>query len=97
MHTKTLLIIGLLCGATLSAFPQKNIDSILPVRGFCINAPKPAGVDSFVTFIDKELPSRKVNTLFLLIDYRYQFTSRPELFRKSTCWDTSPGRARPTS
>ncbi|MBN8852866.1 MAG: glycoside hydrolase [Sphingobacteriales bacterium 50-39] len=79
MRIKTLLATLLLGIAALSAFPQKNIDSILPVRGFCINAPRPAGVDSFVTFIDKELSSRKVNTLFLLIDYRYQFTSHPEL------------------
>lgn len=79
MRIKTLLATLLLGIAASSAFPQKNIDSILPVRGFCINAPRPAGVDSFVTFIDKELSSRKVNTLFLLIDYRYQFTSHPEL------------------
>jgi hypothetical protein len=78
MLAKTFLATLTLFGA-LSAFPQKNIDSILPVRGFCINAPRPAGVDSFVTFIDKELSTRRVNTLFLLIDYRYQFTSHPEL------------------
>lgn len=79
MRIKSLIATLILAIATLHLHSQKNIDSILPVRGFCINAPKPAGVDSFVTFIDKELPSRKVNTLFLLIDYRYQFTSHPEL------------------
>ena len=77
--TKTLLATLILWSAALPAFSQTGIDSILPVRGFCINAPKPAGVDSFVTFIDKELPPRKVNTLFLLIDYRYLFASHPEL------------------
>jgi hypothetical protein len=79
MHAKIFLATLILFGATLSAFPQKNIDSILPVRGFCINAPRPAGVDSFVTFVDKELATRQVNTLFLLIDYRYKFGSHPEL------------------
>jgi hypothetical protein len=54
-------------------------DSVLPVRGFCIDVPPPAGVDSFVHFIEKELAPRKVNTLLLLVDYRYQFRSRPEL------------------
>ena len=58
---------------------QKNIDSLLPVRGFCIGAPKPGAVDSFTRFINEELASRNVNTLILRVDYRYQFTSHPEL------------------
>ncbi|MEP7252930.1 MAG: family 20 glycosylhydrolase [Ginsengibacter sp.] len=58
---------------------QKNIDSLLPVRGFCIGAPKPAAVDSFTRFINEELAPRNVNTLVLRIDYRYQFKSHPEL------------------
>ena len=55
------------------------LDSILPVRGFCIDIPRPAGLDSFLRFINEELAPRKVNTLFLLVDYRYQFKSHPEL------------------
>ena len=58
---------------------QQNIDSLLPVRGLCIDAPRPAGVDSFVQFINKELGPRKVNTLVMQIDYRYRFASHPEL------------------
>ncbi len=58
---------------------QDNADSVLPVRGLCIDIPRSSGVDSFVRFIDKELAPRKVNTLFLLVDYRYQFKSHPEL------------------
>jgi hypothetical protein len=58
---------------------QDNADSILPVRGLCIDIPRSPGVDSFVRFVDKELAPRKVNTLFLLVDYRYQFKSHPEL------------------
>ncbi len=78
MYRKTLFFGVVLC-AVLWAKAQRPIDSLLPVRGLCINAPKPMGVDSFVTFINNELPPRKVNTLFLLIDYRYQFNSHPEL------------------
>src|SRR5882757_8631990 len=81
MRTMTLLLVLALgfCALFSTAKAQTPADSILPIRGFCINAPKPAGVDSFVTFVDKELASRKVNTLFLLIDYRYKFSSHPEL------------------
>jgi hypothetical protein len=66
----------LLCMASSA---QTALDSMMPVRGFSINAPKPSGLDSFVRFINKELAPRKVNTLLVLIDYRYQFISHPEL------------------
>ena len=58
---------------------QKRLDKILPVRGLCIAAPTPTNLDSFVTFINDELPSKYVNTLILRIDYHYQFKSHPEL------------------
>ncbi|MEI7522959.1 MAG: family 20 glycosylhydrolase [Mariniphaga sp.] len=51
----------------------------LPVRGFCIGAPRPAEVDEFVKFINQELALRKVNVLILRIDFNYQFESHPEL------------------
>lgn len=51
----------------------------LPVRGFCIAAPSPAGVDDFIKFIREELQPRKVNTLILRVDYNYRFKSHPEL------------------
>jgi N-acetyl-beta-hexosaminidase len=57
----------------------QKLDSLLPVRGFCIAAPPPAGLDSFVTFIEKELAPRQVNTLILRVDYGYQYASHPEL------------------
>lgn len=56
-----------------------DIDSIFPVRGICLQAPFPAQVDSFVTFIRSELATRKVNTLILRVDYRYQYKNHPEL------------------
>jgi len=58
---------------------QKTADAALPIRGFCIGAPKPATVDAFVKFIKEELATRKVNTLILRVDFNYQFESHPEL------------------
>jgi hypothetical protein len=57
----------------------QNIDTILPVRGFCIGAPKVADVNDFVKFIDEELAPRKVNVLIVRVDSNYQFNSHPEL------------------
>ncbi|WP_300604114.1 family 20 glycosylhydrolase [Niabella sp.] len=76
---------GLLLICCISFFQVHNLkaaplpDSILPVRGFCIEAPRPSGVDSFVTFINNELAPRKVNTLILRVDFNFQFKSHPEL------------------
>src|SRR5687768_15554592 len=58
---------------------QTALDSILPVRGLAIAAPTPRNVDSFVHFMQQELAPRHVNTLILRIDFRYQFTSYPQL------------------
>ena len=55
------------------------LDKVMPMRGFCMAAPRPAELDRFVQFIDKELGPRGVNTLVLRVDYNYQFQSRPEL------------------
>lgn len=56
-----------------------GLDERFPVRGLCIGAPSAAQVGRFVQFIDQGLGPRRVNTLILRVDYRYQFTSRPEL------------------
>lgn len=56
-----------------------DLDAVLPIRGFCISAPSPAGVDRFVKFINEELGPRKVNTLILRVEYNYQYQSHPEL------------------
>ncbi len=61
------------------AFSQSRPDTLLPVRGFCISAPRPAEVDPFVAFIDGELAPRGVNTLIVRVDYNYQYESHPEL------------------
>jgi len=61
------------------AQPAPNLDALIPIRGFCIGAPKPAAVDNFVKFVKEELATRQVNTLILRVDYNYQFESHPEL------------------
>jgi hypothetical protein len=58
---------------------QSKLDSLLPVRALCLDIPRPAGLDSFLHFIESDLPPRKVNTLLLLVDYHYRFSSHPEL------------------
>ena len=73
------IAISLFMSAPLPIHAQQKLDSIMPVRGFCIDLPRPSGLDSFVHFINEELAPRKVNTLFLLVDYHYQFKSHPEL------------------
>ncbi|MDF1571395.1 MAG: family 20 glycosylhydrolase [Bacteroidales bacterium] len=64
---------------TLQATGQVSSDNQLPVRGFCIAAPRPADVNRFVTFINDELVPRNVNTLILRVDYNFEYTSHPEL------------------
>ena len=58
---------------------QKKLNNILPVRAFCISAPRPQNVDRFVKFITEELPLNNINTLILRVDYNYQFKTHPEL------------------
>ncbi|HEY8734320.1 MAG TPA: glycoside hydrolase, partial [Puia sp.] len=70
-------LLGMLLSISIAA--QTKLDSLLPVRGFCIDAPRPAGLDSFTHFIDSELAPRKVNTLVVQIEYHFQFQTHPEL------------------
>src|ERR1700748_1415030 len=74
-HTIIFLLLIISC----KLYAQSSLDSLLPVRGFCIGAPQVKDVDRFVKFIDEELASRKVNTLIIRIDYNYQYKSHPEL------------------
>lgn len=76
------LILALFCIETSSQKGKINDDfqaNILPVRGFCIAAPRLNEVDDFATFIEKELAVRNVNTLILRIDYNYRYKTHPEL------------------
>lgn len=63
----------------LPAFGQEKENSDFPIRGFCIGAPGPDEISRFVKFIDEELAPRKINTLILRVDYKYQYESHPEL------------------
>jgi hypothetical protein len=62
-----------------SSRAQAKLDSLLPVRGLCIGAPQPAGVDSFVHFIEQAVAPRGINLIVLQVEYHYQFRSHPEL------------------
>jgi N-acetyl-beta-hexosaminidase len=76
---KKLSLLVLLFWMMLSSIhAQQSLDSLLPVRGFCIAAPSLKNVDRFIKFINEELATRKVNTL-ILRDYNYQYKSHPEL------------------
>jgi hypothetical protein len=72
-------LVFLICFAPYFLFAQKKLNKALPVRGLCIAAPTPQNLDSFVNFINQELPSKYVNTLIVRIDYHYQYKSHQEL------------------
>ncbi len=76
---KTIISVCLITLVSAAGYSQERIDSLLPVRGFCIGAPRPDGVNDFVKFINEELAPRKVNTLILRVDFNYRFNSHPEL------------------
>lgn len=52
---------------------------VLPVRGFCIQAPSTNRLEEFLKFIETELSPRSVNVLILRVDYGFRFESHPEL------------------
>ncbi|MEJ7588189.1 MAG: family 20 glycosylhydrolase [Ferruginibacter sp.] len=58
---------------------QSGLDDLLPVRAFCIVAPKSQQLERFIKFINEELPPNKINTLVLRVDFNYQYESHPEL------------------
>lgn len=60
-------------------FSQLKIDRIMPVRGLCINTPRPSELDAFIVFIKQELVPRNINTLILQTDYNYKYETHPEL------------------
>jgi hypothetical protein len=51
----------------------------LPVRGIHLAAPRPDEMDLALRFITEALPKEGVNTLVLEINYRYRYTTRPEI------------------
>lgn len=80
LHQRPVLSALLFCLLLSNALQaQSNIDKLLPVRAFCISAPKPKSLDRFLQFINEDLAVNKINTLVLRIDFNYQFKSHPEL------------------
>ena len=77
--TSFLLSLSIFTFLNGNATSQSALDKLLPVRAFCIAAPKPDKLDLFVKFINEELSLNKINTLILRIDFNYQFESHPEL------------------
>ncbi len=68
-----ILFVVLVCPFIVAA------QSIFSVKGFCIAAPSPEGVDKFVHFIESELVPGGINTLILRVDFNYAYESREEL------------------
>ena len=77
MKKIALILVALV--AIVSGATAQNIDELLPVRGFAIEAPRPDGVDAFVRFVDEELAPAKINLLILRVDWGYAYESHPEL------------------
>ncbi len=71
---KTLFFITTICICQLMLAQET-----LPIRGLAIAVPNKENLDRFVKFIDEEFPPRKINTLVLRVDYKYQYKSHPEL------------------
>jgi hypothetical protein len=70
--------------AVLAAFLAATVSAgaegaRLPVRGLYLSVPRPDEVSLTVEFIRKALPKEGVNLLVMEINYRYQFTSHPEV------------------
>ena len=60
--------------------PADNLSpASLPVRGLAIEAPKPAGLDAFLKFIEEDLVPAGFNLLILRVDWNYAYESHPEL------------------
>ncbi len=76
---RSLLMLVLVAAINRGVSGQSKLDTMLPVRGFCIALPTPDNLNEFVNFIDKELAPRQVNTLVLRVEYKYKFKSHPEL------------------
>ena len=79
------LPLALLAFSLLLLFPscrqagKEEVGEPLPVRGLAIEAPKPDGLDPFLTFIEEELVPAHFNLLILRVDWNYAYETHPEL------------------
>ena len=58
---------------------KEDVREPLPVRGLAIEAPKPDGLDRFLTFVEEELVPAHFNLLLLRVDWNYAYETHPEL------------------
>ena len=75
-------LFGLLFLLSLTSFPLQAaspLDTLLPVRGLAIEAPKPNGLEAFLQFIEEDLAPAQINLLILRVDWNYAYESHPEL------------------
>src|SRR3989337_1299738 len=79
MRKNILLLTIAVITICLNVSAQKKIPGEYPIKALSIGPPTPANLDSFIVFVNNELAPRGVNTIFLLVDYNYQFKSHPEL------------------
>jgi len=75
----SLLSLSVLLLISYHSHSQARLTDSLPLRGFCIAAPRAATLNEFIKFINEELAPRNINTLVLRVDYNYQYQSHPEL------------------
>ncbi|MBO9729884.1 MAG: family 20 glycosylhydrolase [Chitinophaga sp.] len=76
---KLFALLWVVCSSISCCFAKPQPTDTLPVRGFCIAAPRVDGLPVFLKFIETELAPRHINTLVLRVDFNYQFKSHPEL------------------
>ncbi len=71
----------ILCTVVLlsSIFISNAQETQLPIRGLHCSAPSSDDIPLAVRFIREDLPKEGVNVLVLEFNYRYQYTSHPEL------------------
>ncbi|MFB9864378.1 family 20 glycosylhydrolase [Rufibacter immobilis] len=62
--------------------PLWAAEELFPMKGISINPPAKENVDQFCDFVQKELGPMGVNTIFLRINWDYQFKSYPQMATK---------------
>jgi len=68
-------ILLLFCSLGFAQTPDLPFD----VRGICIDAPEPKGLEKFLTFMEQEMAPNGINTLVLMVNFNYEFESYPNL------------------
>ena len=80
---KKLFLFLLIASIYIPVSAQSALDSLMPVRGLCVAAPRSDYVDDFIKFIGEELAPAHFNLLILRVEYNYAYKGHPELQDKS--------------